>query len=88
MIAAAAYAAPGGWGYRFHGLTPTAKCGRRIRGLLEPPGWRPGDCHLKFLSAWQCCDLGESGEAAVGVGDPAKRRLQGFLIERRSRGST
>ena len=20
----------------FHGLTPTAKCGRRIRGLLEP----------------------------------------------------
>ena len=26
----------------FHGLTPTAKCGRRIRGLLEPPGWRPG----------------------------------------------
>ena len=26
----------------FHGLTPTAKCGRRICGLLEPPGWRPG----------------------------------------------
>ena len=27
----------------FHGLTPTAKCGRRIRGLLEPPGWRFGE---------------------------------------------
>ena len=26
----------------FHGLTPTAKCGRRICGLLKPPGWRPG----------------------------------------------
>ena len=26
----------------FHGLTPTAKCGRRICGLLEPLGWRPG----------------------------------------------
>ena len=26
----------------FHGLTPTAKCGRRICGLLEPPGWCPG----------------------------------------------
>ena len=27
----------------FHGLTPTAKCCRRIRGLLEPPGWRFGE---------------------------------------------
>ena len=35
LRAVAAYAARGG-GYRFHGLTPTAKCGRRIRGLLEP----------------------------------------------------
>ena len=26
----------------FLGLTPTATCGRRICGLLEPPGWRPG----------------------------------------------
>ena len=26
----------------FHGLTPTAKCGCRICGLLEPLGWRPG----------------------------------------------
>ena len=25
-------------------------CRRRIRGLLEPPGWRPGDNHLKILS--------------------------------------
>ena len=31
----------------FHGLTPTAKCGRRIRGLLEPPGWRPGTILFK-----------------------------------------
>ena len=26
----------GGGVIAFHGLTPTAKCGRRIRGLLEP----------------------------------------------------
>ena len=61
-----------GGGYRFHGLTPTAKCGRRIRGLLEPPGWRPGNCHLKILSAWQCCDLGPhsspGGWASAGKG--------------------
>ena len=48
-IAVAAYAAPG-WSCRFHGLTPTAKCGRRIRGLLEPPGWRPGIIIQKILS--------------------------------------
>ena len=34
-----------------------------------------------------CRGFGESGQAAVGVDHPAKRRLQGFPIERRSRGS-
>ena len=36
----------------------------------------------------QCCDLGESGEAAVGPGQPRKPLLQVFPIERRSRAST
>ena len=52
------------------------------------PGLEPGGLSTKNPGPRQCCDLGESGEAAVGVGDPAKRRLQGFLIERRSCGST
>ena len=52
------------------------------------PGLAPGGLSINNPGPRQCCDFGESGEAAVGVGDPAKRRLQGFLIERRSRGST
>ncbi len=52
------------------------------------PGLAPGGLSIKNPVPRQCCDFGESGEAAVEVGDPAKRRLQGFLIERNSRGST
>ena len=33
----------------FHGLTPTATCGRRLGGFLEAPGWRPGDYLLKAV---------------------------------------
>ena len=47
MIAAAAYAARGDDSV-IHGLTPTAKCGRRIRGFLEPRAGAPGDYHLKI----------------------------------------
>ena len=32
----------------FHGLTPTAKCGRRIRGLLEPRAGARGLFYLKI----------------------------------------
>ena len=35
----------GGEAALFHGLTPTAKCGRRIRGLLEP---RAGARGIKY----------------------------------------
>ena len=31
----------------FHGLTPTAKCGRRIRGSTRTPGLAPGDYLFK-----------------------------------------
>ncbi len=120
-------------------LTPTAICGRLIRGSLEIPGWRQGiiysknpvrptqgvlvraafrgraprDCCWKALTPRRvrtgtthpalasllhpsqegnfvpltCRGFGESGQAAVGVDHPAKRRLQGFPIERCSRGS-
>ena len=72
----------GNWNIPFHGLTPTAKCGRRIRGLLEPPGLDPGDYHYNNPIPQQCCGLGGSGVAAVEAGQPRKRLLQVFLILR------
>lgn len=33
----------------FHGLTPTTICCRRIRGSLEPSGWRPGTVFYNIL---------------------------------------
>ena len=65
MIAGAAYAACG-WGRRFHGLTPTAKCGRRIRGLSRIPGWRPGDDYLSI----------HPPAVSMGQGRAAKPRLK------------
>ena len=41
----------------FHGLTPTAKCGRRIRGLLEPPGWRFGGIIHQVIVAPAWCPV-------------------------------
>ena len=46
----------------FHGLTPTAKCGRRIRGLARTPGLAPGDYLFKKSFPLQCCDFGEPRE--------------------------
>ena len=51
------------------------------------PGLAPGDYSMNPVPR-QCCDLGESGEAAVGPGQPRKPLLQVFPIERRSRAST
>ena len=47
----------------------------------------PGDYLFKKSRPPDAKGFGESGQAAVGVDHPAKRRLQGFPIERRSRGS-
>ena len=43
LCAVAAFAAQWSGGIRFHGLTPTAKCCRRIRGSTRTPGLVPGD---------------------------------------------
>ena len=83
-VAAAAYAARGSC--CFHGLTPTAKCCRRLRGSNRTPGLAPGGLSFNSPVSRQCCGLGESGEAAVSPGRPRKRVLQAFLLERRSRG--
>ena len=50
------------------------------------PGLAPGENPLENPIPRQCCGFRESGEAAVGVGYPRKRLLQGFLIEQRSCG--
>ena len=69
------------------GLRPRLSAAAAPR-LLWNPELAPGELSFKNPVPRQCRDLGESGEAAIEIGDPAKRRLQGFLIERRSRGST
>ena len=52
----------------FHGLTPTAKCCRRIRGLLEPPGWRSGErCCRRLL-----------GPFSMGLRAKCCRRIRGL----------
>ena len=46
--------------------------------LDSNPGLTPGDYLLENPIPRQCCDLGESGVAAVDVGHPTKRIQQGF----------
>ena len=47
LSAAAAFAAQRDGGIRFHGLTPTAKCCRRLRGSVGSPGLTPGGLPIK-----------------------------------------
>ena len=63
----------------FHGLTPTAPCGRRIRGLIRTPGLAPGDYLFENRSPHAMSGLLESGSAVVGVAHPTKCLLQDFL---------
>ena len=65
----------------FHGLTPTAKCGRRIRGLLEAPGWRCGDhtpsnCRPCVVSCFQ----GQRSWVGWCCGEWCCRRLRGSTL--------
>ncbi len=41
-------------------LTPTAPCGRRFRGLLEPPGFRPGIIYFKSVAPPTSRGIGDS----------------------------
>ena len=63
----------------FHGLTPTAPCGRRIRGLIRTPGLAPEDYLFENRSPHTMSGLLESGSAVVGVAHPTKCLLQDFL---------
>ena len=63
----------------FHGLTPTAPCRRRIRGLIRTPGLAPGDNCFENRSPHAMSGLLESGSAVVGVAHPTKCLLQDFL---------
>ena len=63
----------------FHGLTPTAPCGRRIRGLIRTPGLAPEDYLFENRSPHAMSGLLESGSAVVGVAHPTKCLLQDFL---------
>ena len=86
MIAAAAYAARGMQLPFSMGLRPRLSADAAFAAYSNP-GLAPGDYSINPVHR-QCCDLGESGEAAVGVAHPKKRPLQVFLIKRRSRAST
>ena len=71
LSAAAAFAAQRDGGIRFHGLTPTAKCCRRVRGSVGTPGLAPGDYHYlnrRPSGVWQFLRQGLSvGHRAVAA---------------------
>ena len=88
MIAAAAYAARGiemlfsngaclASAQPAPGLRPRLSAAAALR-LHSSPGLTPGGYPLENPIPRQCCDLGESGEAAVDRGQPRKRFLQVF----------
>ena len=48
------------WGIVFHGLTPTAKCGRRLRGLTGTRGLAPGTVYPIIDGPTLCRDSGSA----------------------------
>ena len=71
LSAVAAFAAQRDGGIRFHGLTPTAKCCRRLRGSVGTPGPALGDYHYlnrRPSGVWQFLRQGLSvGLSAVAA---------------------
>ena len=59
---AAAYAARGIELPFSMGLRPRQSADAALAARLEPPGWRPGDCHLKILSPGSVVILGRAAK--------------------------